>query len=49
MFDIYARSRDEEGVEQGFDRLAGELLDARQRLDRARALDEELFGEDFGT
>ncbi|MFH1572581.1 MAG: SNF2-related protein [Acidobacteriota bacterium] len=49
VFDIYARSRDEEGIEQGFDRLAGELLDARQRLDRAQALDEELFGEDFGT
>jgi SNF2 family DNA or RNA helicase len=49
VYDIYATSENEDGVERGFDALADELLEARRKLERTHALDEELFGEEYGT
>jgi len=47
VFDIYAGSRGEEDIEKGFNELAERLLHGRGRLERTRALDEKLFGEDY--
>jgi SNF2 family DNA or RNA helicase len=49
IFDIYARSRDEAAVAQGFDQLADELVQARSGYEKVKALDEQLFAEDFET
>jgi superfamily II DNA/RNA helicase len=42
-----ARSRSDADVDATFDRLAADLLAARGRYEKTRALDEALFGEDF--
>ena len=47
ILSLYAESRDETEVAAGFDRIADELLLARGRYEKTRALDEALFGEDF--
>lgn len=44
---LYAEARTDEQIRAGFDRLAEELLAARGRYEKTRALDEALFGEDF--
>jgi superfamily II DNA/RNA helicase len=49
VFDIVAGSSSDEEVAAGFDALAERLLEARGRLDRAKRLDEALFGEDYET
>ena len=47
VFDILARSGSDEEVEAGFNQLAEKLLEARGKLERTKALDEALFGEDY--
>lgn len=42
-----ARSRSDADVDATFDRLAADLLAARGRYEKTRALDEALFGKDF--
>jgi SNF2 family DNA or RNA helicase len=49
VYDIYARSSGEEEVQDGFQALADRLLEGRRRLEKTKALDEALFGEDYGT
>ncbi len=49
VFDIYAKSRDDSEVEEGFETLTRELLEARGRLEKTKALDAALFGEDYET
>ncbi len=46
---LYAESRAESEIESGFDRIAEELLRARGVYEKARALDDALFGKDFET
>jgi SNF2 family DNA or RNA helicase len=47
VFDIYARSRTDHDVEEGFRSLGEKLLAARGRLEKTKALDAALFGEDY--
>ena len=47
VIDLYARSKDDSELAQGFDALAAELLTARGRYERTRAFDETLFGKDY--
>jgi len=47
VFDIYADSRSADDVLRGFDELGDRLLERRRKLDKTRALDEALFGEDY--
>ena len=42
-----ARSKTEAEVDAAFDQLAQQLLAARGRYEKTRALDEALFGKDF--
>lgn len=49
IVDLYATSRDEAQVAEGFERIADELAVARGRYERVRALDEALFKQDFET
>ncbi len=42
-----ARAKDDAEVDAAFDRLAAELLAARGRYEKTRALDDALFGKDF--
>jgi superfamily II DNA or RNA helicase len=44
---MVAEAKDDAAIARGFDELAADLLAARGRVDRARALDEALFGRDF--
>ena len=44
---LYAEARTDEEIRAGFDQLTAELLAARGRYEKTRALDEALFGEDF--
>ncbi len=47
VFDIYARSAADVDVEAGFRDLTEKLLAARGRLEKTKALDAALFGEDY--
>ncbi|MGQ9592460.1 MAG: DEAD/DEAH box helicase, partial [Planctomycetota bacterium] len=47
VFDIYATSRADADIEAGFQGLTEELLAARGRLEKTKALDAALFGEDY--
>jgi len=47
VFDIYARSHTDHDVEEGFRSLGEKLLAARGRLEKTKALDAALFGEDY--
>lgn len=49
VFDIYASSPDEAAVQREFDALADDLARARSSYERIKALDSELFAEDFET
>jgi superfamily II DNA or RNA helicase len=49
VYDIYTRSRGEAEVKDGFRALAERLLEGRRRLEKVKALDETLFGEDYDT
>ena len=42
-----AKAKSDDEVDATFDRLAEELLAARGRYEKTRALDEALFGKDF--
>jgi SNF2 family DNA or RNA helicase len=44
---LYAEARGEAELAHGFDAIAEELLRARGHYERARALDQSLFGKDF--
>jgi superfamily II DNA or RNA helicase len=47
IFELYSTSRDDTEIERGFETLAQELLAARGRYEKVRALDEALFKTDF--
>lgn len=47
IVDLYATSRDDAQIAEGFERIADELAVARGRYERVRALDEALFKQDF--
>lgn len=49
VFDIYASTRDEAALQQQFEALAESLAQARKGYEQVKALDEELFAEDFET
>lgn len=49
ILDIYANSKDENGVERGFENLGDELDAARQQYDKVKALDDALFQRDYET
>jgi superfamily II DNA or RNA helicase len=49
IMDLYATSRDDAQVAEGFERIADELAAARGHYERVRALDEALFKQDFET
>lgn len=49
IVDLYATSRDDAQVADGFERIAEELAVARRRYERVRSLDEALFKQDFET
>ena len=46
---LYAHSKNDGEVEQGFDAIAQELLRARGRYEDTRKLDSAVFGEDFNA
>ncbi len=47
--EIWTGSQDEAEAEQGFDRLAEQLLDARQRHRQSEEFDAALFGDELAT
>lgn len=47
VFDIYAESASDGDIDRGFDDLARRLEEGRGRLEKAKALDESLFGEEY--
>ena len=49
VYDIYSGSQTDDDVENGFDELGRLLATAHDRMDRARAADEALFGDAFGV
>ena len=49
VFDIYASTQDEPALQKGFEALAEELARARRGYEQVKALDEQLFAEDFET
>jgi SNF2 family DNA or RNA helicase len=49
VFDIYASTRDEAGLREQFEALAESLAQARKGYEQVKALDAELFAEDFET
>jgi SNF2 family DNA or RNA helicase len=49
VLSLYAGARTEAEIAAGFDAIADELLRARGVYEKARALDEALFGKDFET
>lgn len=49
VYDIYAGSRSDEEVSEGFERLGDLLARASERRDGVRAADETIFGQDLGA
>jgi len=49
VFDIYASTQDEPALQKEFEALAEELSRARRGYEQVKALDEQLFAEDFET
>jgi SNF2 family DNA or RNA helicase len=49
VFDIFARTKDEQEVVSGFDALADDLARARSEYEKVQALDAALFQRDFET
>ncbi|MFL5343147.1 MAG: DEAD/DEAH box helicase [Hyalangium sp.] len=49
VFEIYASTRDEAALQQQFEALAESLAQARKGYEQIKALDAELFAEDFET
>ena len=47
IVDIWLKSGDKEGLKGGFEQLGNELVNAKQRYLDAKAVDEEIFGEDY--
>jgi superfamily II DNA or RNA helicase len=47
IVELYARSRSDAEIEQGFDAIAGELAAARGRYEQVKSLDGALFGKDY--
>ncbi len=47
IFDIYARSRNEEDIKTAFENLGDELLAARRRYDKIKQLDSDIFANDY--
>jgi SNF2 family DNA or RNA helicase len=49
ILDLYVRSRSEAEIDAGFETIAQEILAARGRYEKAKALDEAMFGKEFST
>jgi hypothetical protein len=49
VFDIYATSADETGLDKGFEKLGDEMEAARSTYDKVKALDDALFQRDYET
>jgi superfamily II DNA or RNA helicase len=49
IIELYAGSRDEAEIDQGFDAIAAELASARGHYERVKGLDAALFGKDYET
>ncbi len=49
VFAIYAESKEEGDIEKGFNLLADRLSEGKRKLEKTKALDEALFGEDYET
>jgi SNF2 family DNA or RNA helicase len=49
VFDIYTSAPDEAALHRRFEALADELAKARRGYEQVKALDEQLFAEDFET
>ncbi len=47
ILDIWLKSNDEDEVKEGFEMLGRELMKAKKDYINAKALDEEVFGEDY--
>lgn len=47
IFDIYARSRNEDDIKTAFESLGDELLAARRRYDKIKQLDSDIFANDY--
>ncbi len=49
ILEIWSNSSDTEKLRDGFEQLGNELLDAKREYLKTKALDEEIFGEDYET
>lgn len=49
IMDIWLKSSDKEGLYSGFEQLGNELLNAKQKYLNAKAMDNEILGEDYET
>lgn len=47
IMDIWLKSKDEDSLKQGFDRLGDEMANAKAEYVKSKLLDEEIFGEDY--
>ncbi|MBN1945124.1 MAG: DEAD/DEAH box helicase [Bradymonadales bacterium] len=49
VYEVYARSTEEEDIQEGFDRLAETLLRAHDHLRRVQQADSLIFGDELGV
>jgi len=49
ILDLCVHSRSESEIDAGFEAIAQEILAARGRYEKAKALDEAMFGKEFST
>ena len=49
IMELWLKSKDEDALKQGFDRLGNEMLNAKAEYVKSKALDEKIFGEDYET
>ena len=47
IMELWLKSKDEDALKQGFDRLGNEMVNAKAEYVKSKALDEEIFGEDY--
>ena len=45
--DIWIKSSDKESLKDGFEKFGNELINAKQSYLNAKAVDEEIFGDDY--
>ncbi len=47
IMEIWLKSKDEDALKEGFDKLGSEMVNAKSEYVKSKALDEEIFGEDY--